>query len=244
MRLVDIAAEKINVDIEKSKDKELIADLQARLAELDFYHDAVDGIVGVHTLSALAKFKAERYLDYPTEIGVTTANSLLEGVHPTPNDQVARNDTLDCDEKTGASMMLPTGDRVYANQRIIKNIPLTWGEVSKDCVRVPYLKEHVGNLVRTARGFGEIRLKYNLPIGVTSGIRPDKPYDYNKQAGGVKNSQHIYGLALDIYPLNGDFPRLLRVIRNSDAVGIGLGQNQGFYHVDWRSGDRVIFTYG
>jgi hypothetical protein len=34
-------------------------------------------------------------------------------------------------------MKLPGGEIGYANQYIVEGIPLTWGEATKDCTRIP-----------------------------------------------------------------------------------------------------------
>lgn len=45
----------------------------------------------------------------------------------------------------------------------------------------------------------ELRVRYNEPILVTSWTRCEK---HNKDVNGVNNSNHLYGMAVDIKPLN------------------------------------------
>ena len=67
---------------------------------------------------------------------------------------------------------------------------------------------------------------------------------YNKKAGGVSNSQHLYGLAADITIQ--DTSRLLEAAQYAEKIGftgVGLDDKyQKFLHVDTRSG-KSFFRY-
>lgn len=205
----------------------------------------VDGIVGPITEQGFADFKEYNKLQYPSLLGVTTAKELLEfkGKEETAS---TTDDRLnpDAGTRTGKSMNLPNGEVVYANQYIVEGIPLTWGEATKDCTRIPTISEYVQNAVRLAKVWGEVREKFGSPIIITSGYRPPK---VNFAVGGVRNSQHLYFRALDMQPMNGDFGKLWEVLKDSRFVGLGdavfLGRNKGFFHGDLRPGTREIFPY-
>ena len=82
-----------------------------------------------------------------------------------------------------------------------------------------------------------IRKKVGKPITVNCGMRCAK---HNAVVGGVKNSQHLLGLAADI-KVQGMTPRQLHYIieclHNSGATHIGgLGLYNTFVHVDVRAG--------
>jgi hypothetical protein len=199
----------------------------------------VDGIVGNNTKQAFIDFKSDKNLEYPLFLGVTTAKELLE---LQDKEECSANETDKVDSQP--SMMLPGGKTVYANTLIVDNVPLTWGEATKDCTRVPMSSEHVANAIRLARTWGEVRDKFGSPIRITSGYRPPA---VNKSIGGVRNSQHIYFKALDMQPVNGDFRRLWQVLLSSNFTGLGdavfMGRNKGFFHADIRPSGRVIFPY-
>ena len=221
---------------------ELVIEIQTQLNKKGLYTGEVDGIVGSGTKKALAEFKESIWLAYPDLVGASVAGSLLEIGEHLGNSESSQKTTnsVDSNQLTGATMKLPTGELVYANQQIVNNISLTWGEFTKDCTRVPESKEIVANIIKTTKGFGEIRDKWNSPIIVTSGYRPPA---VNKAIGGASRSQHLFGLALDFYPAQGSIYDLLEVVKSSSVVGVGLGMKKGFLHGDYRSGSRVVFDY-
>ncbi|WP_353929854.1 D-Ala-D-Ala carboxypeptidase family metallohydrolase [Okeanomitos corallinicola TIOX110] len=210
----------------------------------------VDGIVGPLTKQAFIEFKAENELKYPLGLGVTTAKELLKlkDTEEVSSDQEETNSkgTLNpsAGSRTGSTMRIPGGKIVYANEYIVEGIPLTWGEATKNCTRIPTSSEYVANAIRLAKTWGEVRDKFGSPIRITSGYRPPA---VNRSVGGVSNSQHIYFRALDMQPLNGDFRKLWEVLKDSQFAGLGdavfMGRNKGFFHGDIRPGSRVIFPY-
>ncbi|MBD2502749.1 D-Ala-D-Ala carboxypeptidase family metallohydrolase [Anabaena azotica] len=211
----------------------------------------VDGIVGSITKQAFADFKEDNQLKFPLLLGVTTAKELLdvkdqEEKASTTDDSSDSQPKLnpDAGTRTGKSMKLPNGEVVYENQYIVAGIPLTWGEATKGCTRIPTISEYVQNAVRLAKVWGKVREKFGSPIVITSGYRPP---NVNKAVGGVRNSQHLYFRALDMQPMNGDFRKLWEVLEVSDFVGLGdavfRGRNKGFFHGDIRPGTKTIFPY-
>jgi peptidoglycan hydrolase-like protein with peptidoglycan-binding domain len=224
---------------------ELVSEIQ-ELLKID-----VDGIVGPLTKQAFADFKARNNLEYPLGLGVSTAKELLE---LKDKEETASDDgkdlspqatvSPDAGSRTGNSMKLPSGQLVYANEYVIAGIPLTWGEITANCTRVPTANEYVENAIKVVRNWGEVREKFGSPIRITSGYRPPA---VNKAVGGVSNSQHLYFRAIDMQPLNGDFRKLWEVLKASKFTGLGdavfMGRNKGFFHADIRPGSRIIFPY-
>ncbi len=138
-------------------------------------------------------------------------------------------------------MLLPTGETVRADQRIIETIPLNWGEMTANCTRIPQSKEIVSNIYTITREFGEIREKAQCPLIITSGYRPP---GVNRAVGGVSNSQHLYGLAVDIKPAPGGISlnQLWEVIKAvAKTGGVGDGRHRGFIHRDRRPNNQVIY---
>lgn len=226
---------------------ELIKEIQSILAEEKLYKGNVDGIAGPNTLLSLAEFKEQRWLADAHLIGRSTAIALLEEKHQVSEQEPSQTQSaLEphlLGSKTGKSMTLPDGTIVFANELIKQGVPLTWGEFTKNCRRVPETNQIVRNAVRLAIGFGEIRDKWGSPIALTSGYRPPA---VNREVKGSSRSRHMQGDAADIYPVSGvsgDIHKLLQVVKGSSAVGVGLGMMQGFIHIDYRPGDRVVFYY-
>ncbi len=203
-----------------------------------------DGIPGPKTHEALAKFKTALALSYPAAVGPSTIEALANLAPPhVVSEQPAgltQTPLVNAGRQEGSSAMLPGVGMVYQHEYIVPGVPLTWGEMTKglDPKRIPSSVEIVNNLKALATVFGRVRTQFGTPIGVTSGYRPAA------LRIGVPDSQHIPGRAMDIYPINGDFAKLLQVLKAEPAVkGIGLGQHLGFLHMDIRPGDRVIFPY-
>lgn len=202
----------------------------------------VDGIFGPKTAKAFADFKDDNYLAYPELISNATLQMLSE-IKPKEEiseqkDNLNQKPLANGGSKSGPSATLPLVGLVYSNEWILPGTYITWGEMTKNLTRRPTQIAEVKNIQSTARTFGVIRERFGSPLAVTSGYRP-------AHLGiGAKRSQHIPGKAADIYPINGNFSRLLEIIKQEPTVkGIGLGQAKGFLHIDIRPGNRVIFRY-
>lgn len=104
-----------------------------------------------------------------------------------------------------------------------RRIPLTGSDVEK-------------NILFIAQKLDRLRDLWGSPIGVTSWYRPPL---VNAQVGGVRNSQHITGGAVDIYNYFGDeveFEQFLDKEWNDRALGYGVLSGKGFTHLDLRKG--------
>lgn len=121
--------------------------------------------------------------------------------------------------------------------------------INGDDRRIPEKGSEVErNVLAMAAELDKIRQEWGHPIGVTSWYRP---YAVNLEVGGVSNSQHITGGAVDIYTLDGrevDFEDFLD--RHwGGGLGYGVASGRGFTHLDlreggWRRGAGTIrWTY-
>ncbi|BAZ86828.1 D-Ala-D-Ala carboxypeptidase family metallohydrolase [Dolichospermum compactum] len=227
-------------------DADTITEIQTLLKRKGLYPSDIDGKVGILTQEGFAKFKASVWLDSPELLGPSVAGALLEiAVGHNVSEQVLDTKAAVLPEsslgnKTGKTMKLPNGTIVYEQELIVEGIPLTWGEFTKGCTRVPESTEIVNNIIKAAKGFGKIRQAYGSPLQINSGYRPAAE---NARVGGTRASQHIKGLALDLSPIDGNMKGLFEVCRASDCTGLGRGMHRGFVHVDWRAGGRVVFDY-
>jgi peptidoglycan hydrolase-like protein with peptidoglycan-binding domain len=229
-------------------DTDTVRWIQSKLALGGYLEpNGVDGMPGPKTHKALADFKADLWLEYPSLVGPSTINALAELNERQEVTEQAENlnqqVNASAGNREGRSAELPLVGLVFEHEYIVPGVPLTWGEMTKglSAQRLPNAeprnagsyanaKEHVQNLQALAKVFGRVRAKFGSPIAVTSGYRPAA------LGIGVRDSQHIYGKAMDIYPLNGDFPRLLAIIKQEREIkGIGLGQRKGFLHIDTRT---------
>lgn len=94
-------------------------------------------------------------------------------------------------------------------------------------------------LIAICREFDAIREAWAGPIGVTSGYRPEP---INAQVGGVPNSYHTKGMALDIYPVDASLSKFHNWLVQRWSGGFGDGRNKGFIHIDTRNGGKFSKT--
>ena len=92
------------------------------------------------------------------------------------------------------------------------------------------------NVILLAKHLQKIRDRIGRPIHINSGYRS---ISYNRQIGGVQNSQHLLGKAADIY-VSGMSPKVLsNIIINMINEGViingGLGIYTSFVHYDVRN---------
>jgi GH24 family phage-related lysozyme (muramidase) len=117
---------------------------------------------------------------------------------------------------------------------------LTVGEILQwDRRRIPGPDASVRKrILETAAEFQRIRQAWAGPLGVTSFYRPEP---INQQVGGVPNSRHVSGRAMDIYPSSGSrgLEEFYQWIRPRWRGGLGDGRRRGFIHLDTDGGGFV-----
>jgi Peptidase M15 len=142
---------------------------------------------------------------------------------------------------------------VTASQPIYNGSHFTWGEATRNGQRLPiatyfetgWIGAEIisGNIIKIARELELIRTQFgDRPIVVTSWLRPPA---VNKIAGGVSNSQHLLGWAVDIQ-IAGHNPHDVANALDSHWAG-GLGDSTSFTHLDMRhlmGRGRVRWDYG
>lgn len=118
-------------------------------------------------------------------------------------------------------------DPVRVNQLIDRSVYFTWGEALHNLERVPTDYTVTANIIRLAAVLDVVRTQIKTPIIVQSWYRDPES---NRRAGGVSNSEHLYGGACDWHPLAGDFDAVYKLL-NSQWKG-GLGHYGDWFHTD------------
>ncbi|MGK7925205.1 MAG: D-Ala-D-Ala carboxypeptidase family metallohydrolase [Spirulina sp.] len=110
----------------------------------------------------------------------------------------------------------------------------TVGEVTqRDVRRIPRDPKIIKNILDIAKELDKIREEWGGPLVVTSWNRPPK---VNREIGGARNSQHLYGGAADIKPLGKDVYDLQSWLDENWYGALGYGAKKGFVHLDIRNG--------
>jgi GH24 family phage-related lysozyme (muramidase) len=91
-------------------------------------------------------------------------------------------------------------------------------------------------LIATASEFQRLRDAWGRPLGVTSFYRPEP---INAEQGGVRNSRHVTGQAMDLYPIGASMESFYQWIRVRWRGGLGDGRHRGFIHLDTDGGAFV-----
>jgi uncharacterized protein YcbK (DUF882 family) len=95
----------------------------------------------------------------------------------------------------------------------------------------------IPRILGTAAEFQSIRQAWGRPLGMTSFYRPEP---INREVGGVPNSFHVTGMAIDIYPVGMPLQALYQWLLVRWTGGFGDGRDRGFIHLDRRGGGRFV----
>lgn len=193
-----------------------ILQLQQKLKVLNYYSAKVDGRIGKNTNLAWAEFKEDNWLDQHTMIGPASWELLKK--------LAAKADkAIDWSNFSSPVSQYFTVKEVTNGER--RRIP------TDPIVRA--------NVVRLATELDKIREDWGGPIGVTSWYRP---LAINRAVGSGDRSQHILGLAADIYPMQKDLFKFQAWLDSRWKCALGYGAKKGFVHLDLRHG-RIRWNY-
>lgn len=129
---------------------------------------------------------------------------------------------------------------VTLDQPIYSGSHFTWAEATKNGTRIPSqtnfggtiipAAQITGNIVKIAKELDKIRSEFgDKPISINSWYRDPVS---NQAVGGVRNSQHLLGWAVDIQ-IQGYTPNTVAAKLTSSWRG-GLGDSSAFTHLDLR----------
>lgn len=127
----------------------------------------------------------------------------------------------------------------WSNMSLLVTRNFSVGEIlNNDPRRAPVPGSRVElNLLNTVKQAQLIRDAYGRPIGSTSWARPEP---INSQVGGVRNSYHVTGQAMDLYVVGGDINHFYQWARVRWTGGLGDGRAKGFVHFDTRDGGHFV----
>jgi lysozyme family protein len=149
------------------------------------------------------------------------------------NDNATANQSKAAEKRQGAHDSID-----WRNWQAHVSEYFTVGEVCQwDQRRIPSDPQIMRNILKLAQELDKIRLAWGNPLGVTSWYRPPA---INREVGGVANSQHLYGLAVDIYPVGGDVRTFEDWIDQRWSGRLGWGAARGFVHLDIRDGGGFV----
>lgn len=188
--------------------------LQALLSYLGYEPGAVDGISGPKTAAALKSFQAAAGLTVDGVPGKKTWAALKAAV---------------AGDRFAPGKSAPTGGEGSA--------PGFWGNIryftreefrckcgGKSCGGFPAEPEE--KLVRLAE---RVREHFEQPVTVSSGVRCPS---HNVAVGGVANSRHLRGKAMDFRVSGYAAEKVLSFVRSQPETRYVYAINQNFIHMD------------
>lgn len=209
-------------------------ELQQSLFELG-YRITVDGIYGEETQTRFNQFKTDNRLTQPDRIGKTTVDMILKLLD---DQELLEHESLPTSPLLNTPNIVKTVNWEQFNPPLIDSPLSRWfmvGEAfNNQIIRVtndPAIRQRI---VTLAKELDKIRDDWGSAIGVTSWYRP--PF-INRKVGGASNSRHLYGDAVDIYPINGNNIHGFQSWLDKSWHGaLGYGASKGFVHLDMRNG--------
>jgi len=202
--------------------------LQRELVKLNLLHSSeVDGVFGGITKAAVKQFQTSVGLSADGIVGNQTWAKLL------------KTESLGIPSQPSSIPTVWTPNNIELKASIIIGGSFTWAEATKGGSRRPPDQETLNGIVRIATLAQRARKLINRPFIVTSWYRNPQ---VNASVGGVSNSRHINGDAIDFYC---DGMTGLQIYNLLDPWWLGgLGQYQKFpdlCHIDAR-GYRARWT--
>lgn len=179
--------------------------LQMNLKFLGYYGGEIDGIKGSKTLEAIKKFQSDHNLTVDGIAGQKTIDSIRAIIVAIQEELRVTVDGVAGDETITAYNSKNNTDN-WDNIQYFKKDEFT-------CKCGCGLNNMNLKVVKIA---DEVRKHFGKPAIVTSGSRCAK---HNKEVGGVANSRHLQGKAIDMYVQGIDGGELLKYLQKLVNAG-------------------------
>lgn len=182
--------------------------LQMNLKFLGLYSGKIDGIKGTQTINAIKEFQKENNLAVDGIAGQKTIDSL-------------RNQIIDIQKQLGVTPDGVAGPETITafNNKVESIYGKSW-DVIKNFKKSEFTCKcgcGLNNIqLEVVKIADEVREHFGSPAIVTSGTRCPK---HNAEVGGVANSRHLQGKAIDMYVQNISWNDLLEYLRELEQKG-------------------------
>ena len=161
--------------------------LQMNLKFFGYYDGEIDGIKGVKTLNAIKRYQADNGL-------------VVDGIAGQKTIDCIRNEIVELQKELGVTVDGVAGNEtITAYNNKVGNETTCWDSIKHfkqsefTCKCGCGLNNMNLTVVKIA---DKVREYFGSPAIVTSGSRCEK---HNKEVGGVSNSRHLQGKAIDMY---------------------------------------------
>jgi len=188
--------------------------VQSLLTYLGYDPGSVDGVMGTKTRAAIQAFQTLEGLTVDGDAGTATEAMLIDAV---TNGRV-RTETAAADNSTDDSPGTFWNEIQYFKR----------GEFACKCGKYcdGFPAEPAEALVRTA---DRVRAHFNAPVTVSSGVRCTK---HNEEVGGVANSRHTIGRAMDYCVAGHTAAEVLAYAQAQPEIKYAYAINSEYVHMD------------
>ena len=197
---------------------------QLLLAYLDYYTGKIDGVSGTQTQTAIRNFQKDYGLTMDGVFGAKTEAKIREVIGDPTKEKKQEIAAVVNQQGTNTST---SGDAFWDGIRYF-----TRDEFACKCKQYGkaycngYPVEPSQKLVKLAE---KVRTHFNAPITVSSGIRCKQ---HNKNQGGVDNSRHTLGTAMDFAVKNKTSAQVLAYVKTLSEVAYCYAINDSYVHMD------------
>lgn len=197
---------------------------QLLLSFLGYYTGKIDGIAGAQTQKATRKFQETYGLSVDSVFGAKTEAKIREVIGDPTKEKKQETTTV---VNTQATNKTSTGDAFWDGIKYF-----TRDEFACKCKQYGkaycngYPVEPSQKLVKLAE---KVRTHFNATITVSSGIRCKQ---HNINQGGVANSRHTLGTAMDFAVKGKTAAQVLAYVKTLSEVAYCYAINDSYVHMD------------
>jgi peptidoglycan hydrolase-like protein with peptidoglycan-binding domain len=189
---------------------------QLLLSFLGYYNGKIDGITGSQTQKAIFKFQEVYGLSADGIFGAKTEAKIREIIGNPEKEKKQETTTI---VNTQVANKPTTGDAFWDGIKYFQK-----SEWACKCGCGLNNVDHT--LVTVAE---RVRTYFNTPITISSGLRcPTR----NAQAGGVSNSRHLTGKAMDFCVRGKSAAQVLTYVQKQPEIRYSYAINDSYVHMD------------